>query len=587
MMIKRSMKRSIVCLTVIGLFLLPVSAQNVQELKDDRLQQSLTKFAVGVMYSSRGECDKAIPLFQQALNLNRSAAIYRELAECYFYQGSMEAAIDKLEEAIRYFPEDGDNQVALGNLYYDIYRGGMPSEQIARNALIHLEKGWEMMRDKESGARAVEMAASLKDIEKAVKLYEGLSLEMRKHPQLLAYMIPVYAELERYSHMRKAIKMLVNAGVENPRFLEQVANLALTRSFYSEALALMEQRVKLDAESFTDWDRLMFVALAADDCAAVQRIYEEQYEDQPTPLALYSLASCEGSAHNYDKAADLFRRSLEAGENSWKADLLADVLQDNLKVLVAAGRESEALDLLESRMDPQIMDQRLKIDRIYLMALNHRLDEAIRLAGDLPGGESDRPAPLLEDLKSQPEFVKNYYRGMLLYSLDDNEKALPFLEKAYRLDPDHMDVVVALAFIYDRNNRLDDVIAVYEAALKTNPQDPLILNNLAYSLFIYERDLQRGLELARESVALAPENPTYRDTLGYGLLQKGALEEALEHLRYAYQKMPENGEICEHLGDVYFKRGDFVRARELWQEALENGGVDQDAVEQKIRFLDR
>ncbi len=564
-----------------------VHAGDVRDLQAERLQQSLSKFAVGVMYSSRGECDKAIPLFQEALNLQRSAEIYRELAECYYFQGSMEAAINMLEESIRYFPDDAENHVVLGNLYYDVYRSGMPSEQIARNALTHLEKAWTMGGDPESGARSVEMAAAIKDYSKAVSLYESLSFDMRKHPQLLAYMIPIYTELGRFSHVRKAMKLLVNAGVENPKFLEHVANLALSHSFYREALALMEQRIELDPDTFTDWDRLMFVALAAEDCSAVERIYSEHYQVNPTPLALYSMASCAGSAHEYERAAELFRQSLDVGMESWKPDLQADVLEDNLKVLVAAGKEKEALQLLNERLGPEIQDRRLKVDRIYLTALNGNVKEAIRLARQLKSENEEKPFPLLQQLEERPAFVTNYYRGMMLYSLDDNDRALPYLEQAYHLDHDHLDVVVALAFIYDRDGRLDNVISIYETALKDHPDDALILNNLAYSLFLYERNTDRGLELARKSVELEPENPTYRDTLGFGLLQKGSLEEALEHLRFAYQKMPENGEICEHLGDVYFKRGDFNQARELWQEALENGGVDQDAVEQKIRFLDR
>ncbi len=569
------------------LCVLTVHSGDVRDLQAERLQQSLSQFAVGVMYSSRGECDKAIPLFQQALNLNRSAEIYRELAECYYYQGSMESAINMLEESIRYFPDDAENHVVLGNLYYDVYRGGMPSEQIAHNALAHLEKAWSMAGDAESGARAVEMAAAVKDYARAVNIYESLSLDLRKHPQLLAYMIPIYAELGQFSHVRKAMKLLVNAGVENPQFLERVANLALSHSFYREALALMEQRIQLDPDTFTDWDRLMFVALAAEDCSAVERIYSRQYQDNPTPLALYSMASCAGNAHDYERAAELFRKALDAGTQSWKPDLQADVLQDNLKILVAGGREKEALALLNARMTPEIQDRRLKMDQIYLNVLNGNVKEAVRLAQQLAREDKDKPFPLLAQLENRPEFVSNYYRGMMLYSLDDNERALAYLEKAYQLDHDHLDVVVALAFIYDRNGRFDDVISVYEGALKDHPDDALILNNLAYSLFLYDRDISRGLELSRKSVSLEPENPTYRDTLGYGLLKKGLLEEALEHLQFAYQKMPENGEVCEHLGDVYFKRGDFNRARELWQEALENGGVDQDAVEQKIRFLDR
>ena len=551
--------------------------------------QSLSDFLVATMYSTRGDCEKAIPLFRRALALHKDAVIFRQLAECYYFQGNMETAIELLEESVRLFPEDPLNHIALGTLYYDLYRSGMASDQISSNALTHLKRGWEMAGDVESGARAVEMAVALKDAESAVSLFESLPIEIRKHPMLLGFMIPIYAERKQFNHVQKAMRMLINSDVENPAFLEQVANLAINRSFYTEALHLMMQRIQLDPDTFTDWDRLMFVALAAEECGEVETIFNDHYRDSPTALALYSLGNCAGRAHAYTRSADLFGRALQLGEQNWNSAVYVDVVRDYLKVLVAGRMDDMALTVARGALKKIPDHKGLAMDLVFVECLNGNFAEAKALLEAM----SENPDVRLntQRLRAQVEeksaYPSLYFRGIVLYALDDFGPAAGELTAAYRLVKDDVDVVVALAFMLDREGKHAEVIRIYRDILKHYPEDPLILNNLSYSLLIYNDNMEEGLTLGRRAVSLEPDNPIYRDTLGYGLLLKGSLEEAMEHLIFAYEKMPENGEVCEHLGELYFKRGDLDKARELWLEAIENGDVDEDTIRNRIRFLDR
>lgn len=563
--------------------------QLVQGQIQDPADQSLSDFLVGSIYSTRGDCEKAIPYFRQALALHRDAVIYRELAECHYYQGNMEMAIELLEESIRLFPDDYLNHLDIGNIYHDLFRTGMASTQIAEKALFHLKKAWEMGTDIESGARAVEMAIAVPEPDTAVALYEKLPVEVRKHPQLVTRMIPVYKQRKQYNHVRKLVRMLINAQVENPELLEGVANLSIELGFYREALELMRRRIKLDPDSFSDWDRLMFIALAAEECDAVGEIYTDRYREVPTPLALYSMANCLGRQHNYREAAELFKRSLEMGKHSWNANVTVDVLRDYLKTLLADGRDGDALALLRQAVLDYPALPGLMFDLVFTECINGNLDQANALLdrlAELPENRFDLDR-LRQQLKTVPSYPALYFRGVTLYSLEDYDRARPVLEKAYSHVQDDIDVVIALAFMYDREGRENDVIRVYRKALESYPDNPLLLNNYSYSLLIYGRDTKLALELGRKAVSYAPESPIYRDTLGYGLLLQGSLDEAYEHLRFAYEQRPEDGEVCQHLGELYFKRGDFDKARELWLEAIENGGVDEGELQKRIRFLDR
>jgi tetratricopeptide (TPR) repeat protein len=57
----------------------------------------------------------------------------------------------------------------------------------------------------------------------------------------------------------------------------------------------------------------------------------------------------------------------------------------------------------------------------------------------------------------------------------------------------------------------DAAVALYETSLERNPQQPAVMNNLAWVL--RETDLDRAHELAQGAVALAPDNKDLQDTL--------------------------------------------------------------------------
>lgn len=548
---------------------------------------SLSEYFIGVSHSSRGECAAAIPHFEKAKALFRNATIYLELADCYSYQGTMEKAISVLEEGIRYFPNDGRLYASKGELYYGLYRAGMPSDNIVQQAYDNLLRGWELASDEEAGSKAVEMAAVLKNPEEAAKLYESFPLEMRKQPPLLAVMLDVYEANGLKNRLKKTIKMLSNAHLSNPDFLNHVANQAISHGFYKEALKLMKQQINAAPDSFKEWDKYMFVALAASDCKTVDRVFNERYKKNPTGLSLYSKASCLGHKHLYSDAAVFFSRALAVDQNKWGDNVHLEVMRDYLKILVASGDYKKALKVAKEGLKRFPDSRDLKNDLVYVDVLNNRTKNAIQTASTFPGNKDGSVSPLMERLKKNPSFLKHYFIGMVFYAMEDYNRAFPQLKKAYKIEPDNRDIGVPLALIYDRMGKQDEVIKLYKKLLEVYPKDPLLLNNYSYSLLTYHRHLEEGLQLAETAVELAPKNPTYRDTLGFAYLLLGQLDAAEENLKFAYEKNPENGEICQHLGEVYFRKGSFQKARELWLEAIENGGVDEASLKKKISFLDQ
>jgi Flp pilus assembly protein TadD len=77
--------------------------------------------------------------------------------------------------------------------------------------------------------------------------------------------------------------------------------------------------------------------------------------------------------------------------------------------------------------------------------------------------------------------------------------------------------------------------------------------------------------MARSAYELAPENPSIADTLGWILLQKGNIPEALDLLRNAHEGSPGNPEVTYHYGAALARNGDTASAAQLLGDLLASG----------------
>lgn len=103
-------------------------------------------------------------------------------------------------------------------------------------------------------------------------------------------------------------------------------------------------------------------------------------------------------------------------------------------------------------------------------------------------------------------------------------------------------------------------IAYYQAALKIEPENALVLNNLASVLS--ESGDPAARQYAERAYRQAPFNPSVMDTLGWAQVQSGQVASGLELLRAASSLAPGNPQIRLHLGKALLKTGDKAGARQ-------------------------
>ena len=79
-------------------------------------------------------------------------------------------------------------------------------------------------------------------------------------------------------------------------------------------------------------------------------------------------------------------------------------------------------------------------------------------------------------------------------------------------------------------------------------------NNLAYIYAEKEQELDKALSLAQKAKQLAPEQPDISDTIGWIYYKKGMYDEAVANLKQAVDGSPDNPIIRYHLGAAYYKQ---------------------------------
>ena len=164
--------------------------------------------------------------------------------------------------------------------------------------------------------------------------------------------------------------------------------------------------------------------------------------------------------------------------------------------------------------------------------------------------------------------------------------AVPELEKASSLTPDDAGLQVSLGDAYLNLGQDDRALAAFDRAVEISAS-PLVWNNIAYQLSLKNSHLDKAQQYAESAVAstaaglrnlsldqlnqrdlaLVPSLIAYWDTLGWVYYAEGNLDKAEKYVSAAWS-LGHHGEVGDHLGQIYEKRGDKEKAIRTYALAL-------------------
>jgi tetratricopeptide (TPR) repeat protein len=105
-------------------------------------------------------------------------------------------------------------------------------------------------------------------------------------------------------------------------------------------------------------------------------------------------------------------------------------------------------------------------------------------------------------------------------------------------------------------------------ALELSPDEPFVLNYLAYTWVERRERLDQALPMLEKAVKARPDEGFIVDSLGWAHFMLGHYDEAVKHLEKAVQLAPTDPVLNDHLGDAYWKVGRKNEARFQWSRAI-------------------
>jgi len=125
-----------------------------------------------------------------------------------------------------------------------------------------------------------------------------------------------------------------------------------------------------------------------------------------------------------------------------------------------------------------------------------------------------------------------------------------------------------VGIILSLQNQPDQARAQYERALSIEPEAPVAANNLAWDNVVRGGNLDLALQLAQTAKAKLPNNADVSDTLGWIYYKKGLAGLAITALKDGVTQDRSNALIHYHLGLAYAKNGNQPEAQRSLEEAL-------------------
>ena len=254
-----------------------------------------------------------------------------------------------------------------------------------------------------------------------------------------------------------------------------------------------------------------------------------------------------------EMAQVLLQLALRLRPNFTAARLLMADIQD------AAKRTDAALRTLEPVAPSDPLASVVRLRRAALLDTAGQHEEAAALLEALAREQPDRPEPLTQlaaGLRRRGQFA---------------EAAVVFDRAFARLPevrPSDWAMLYERAVALDRAGDWNRAERDLEQALQLAPEQPYVLNYLAYTWTERGSNLDRARAMLERAAALRPEDGSIVDSLGWALLRTGDVAGGVRNLERAVELQPEDATINGHLGDAYFAAGRPREAEFQWRRAL-------------------
>lgn len=138
-----------------------------------------------------------------------------------------------------------------------------------------------------------------------------------------------------------------------------------------------------------------------------------------------------------------------------------------------------------------------------------------------------------------------------IYAIEEDYlKSKEHLLKVLDFNEENITALSILAYVYYKAKLFEQAIKIYQKALKTDQENPNLLNAIGFILIESELNINKGITYVKKALRLKPNTPSYLDSLGWGYYLIGEQEKAIETLKTAFELAPNSTEIKNHIKNI-------------------------------------
>jgi len=518
----------------------------------------------------------AFAAFTHALKIDSTSSVaWAELSEYFLFLQQDSLAIDALQKAVRFGPDNFEYKNMLADLYRESKRD---DEAIA----IYEELLKEKPDKYDFNFYLSELYLRKGDVEKSVKSLDDLENNIGINEALTMQKVRLYDHVGQTDKAIGELNRLAAKFPQESRYQLMTGDFFLSIAKPDSALAYYRKALDINpSEPLYAISMANYYETIGDKAAAGKEIEAAignpllDYENKLSVLGSY-ISNLSRRNENLDSIHTLFDILFESYPNEKELNIIYG------RFLMQQGKNSEAAQ----RFRQMTEDYPENIDlwrQLLIATASTKGSTAEELIEVCENG--------LKHFPEAPDFF--FYKGYALMQMDKYQEALAILEEGIELVPENNPNLLSMYYsllgdLHHQMGNSDDAFEAYDKSLEINPNNPGTLNNYAYYLSLEKKDLDKAEQMIGRCLKMDPNNPTYIDTYAWVFFQKGNYSLAKFYIEIALQNGgKEHADIVEHYGDILFKLGNADEALKQWSEALKIKGINDDTTALKKKIKDK
>jgi len=571
------MKQTIILLFSLC-FYLTASAMDDRMTVVDSVYRTKKKFDYFYLEALRlKQSDKhseAYAALQYALGIDStSSATLALLTNYYLFLQQDSLAVDALQKAVKYAPQNFDYKVSLADIYRET--GNLPEATRLYEYLVA-----EQPDKPELHFYLSDLYLKQNQINKAIQSLDALENTIGTNEALSMQKYKLYLAVEQKEN---AVTELEKLAAKNPleaKYQIRIGDFYLENGNLDKARTCYEKAYKIDPQNpYYIVSMANYHEKKGDSIAAAKEIeagLKNPLLDVDTKVSILGKYIGDRLSNNQDIAlADsLFRTLME--QHSQETDLNLMYAQ----FLISQEKWTEARSQLQvvTEAEPEnLLAWRLLMN---IAIKDENLDEIIRICNTA-----------LTIFPDNSEFYLN--KGLAYYQMKNYSEALAVFREGIRTIPENDKSSLSSFYgtmgdLYHQTGDKKEAYRAYDKSLEYNENNIVVLNNYAYFLSLDKEQLDKAERMIAKCIKMQPNESTYIDTYAWIFFQKGNYSLAKFYIESAISNGGERSpDILEHYGDILYKTGNTDKAVEQWKKALKakeagDDGEDTSLLKKKI-----